>query len=230
MDAGTNLKVEIEASRREGNDVWVSDRLAVEYDVPENEVPGLTLRGLDDGDVGMVGTTLIVKYRGIEETPITWKILKDGKVIHSIFDGQIKLSADFIGCCVQAEDQLGNQTRSTPVIQFEREVGALLKSASKLPVFKFSAFANRNVKWNITLSNLSFTMESSTGTKKSSRLSSVRVSCPRDTDNAIEILMDASSRYVVIPQLDDDNRFTSKVPCNIVRDFIAAVIQSKLKN
>lgn len=208
------------------NDGWECEPYIVETQRTVGDGTGLILVGLNGGDISTVGTVLHTNLPPDEaEKTVTFEVHSGNELIDEIQDSQMLVNANHIGCKIRARSTNGLMTSFTEEIQMPKKVGSFVSSYFRTGTFKFTAASTvGNSLWSCTCGQSGMSMISKNGVKKIAKWKTVKVSANQHTIDEMELWVDQSTKFVLIPEPSLDTRAQGSIPAELKRDFTICLI------
>ena len=166
----------------------------------------------------ILGTNLNVEVSWERENKDgIWIIVHDGIDYH--------ISCNDIGLRIRAAIN-DLETKPSPTIVINPDIGSFVNATLRAKSFPFKARATHGTtSWDFFANESGLTMKSKNAKNdKFSRWSQVQISGIDGTHDEIELWMDASTKFQIVPLLNDDRRYKKIVRDN-ARDFIVYTTQ-----
>lgn len=170
----------------------------------------------------LISTNL--KDSQLDQANLVYQKEVSGKWVDVVADDQYFVTCNDIGFRLRAITASGKATDPSNVVELEPTLCSYIRAVVRAKVLKFKAKGKLGgISWSISIDSKGAIMESK-GCRKISKWDLINVEGVNNTPDEMILWMDATSKFILIPSLSNDQRLEKIVGKENIRDFIVMVI------
>jgi len=135
------------------------------------------------------------------------------------------LTSNDIGKIIRVRAASGIVSKPTEFVILPKTLDHQIKAIIRAGTFRFRAESTSGTKWGISVTKHSLELMSSNGHKKIGKWPNVHCNPHLDHPDQIELWVDPSTKYILIPDFSDDQKLATPIDKCLVRDFMVVLLR-----
>ena len=166
----------------------------------------------------------------VEAAHLRWQREVNGEWTDIVHAGYYTLAINDVGCRVRAYAR-GKASSPTAVVTLDATAASCSRAVIRSTTLKFTAVAKLGgTVWNVTVTRSGITMKSKAGTEKTVKWGAVNCYGIDATEDEMMLHLESSTKFVLVPSIDNDPRLQAILGEANVRDYVVAALRGMIQN